>query len=422
MVETRSTPAEIGAVTATSMQADLAVAIVGHNNPDTIGATLRAAEQGLNRYFPGRPSVFLLADQASSEGKVVVARDAVADPTRLIQLSLPSEGQRTGSPASRTQILKLCFESAAALGANAVAVVDAELTLIEPDGIGRLLRPVLEHGVDFVAPYYARPKFAGTITSSIVYPFTRALYGRRIRFPIGGDFACSAKFGKSCAAQEAWGGDGGRIVTDLWLMHRALMGGFKLSQATIGARSGSASDEDTELSTVLARVLGTLFGEAERSVPFWQKIRTSESVALVGMPSPVDQGSPTIDIKRTVDAFRLGLDHLKPVWDSVFPPTTLLELRKLARRTEDEFRLPDTLWARIVYDFAIAFHARVMSREHLLSAFTPLYLGWVASHVAELAAAEPAASERRVEELCLRFEAEKPYLISRWRWPDRFNP
>jgi len=30
--------------------------------------------------------------------------------------------------------------------------------------------------------------------------------------------------------------------------------------------------------------------------------------------------------------------------------------------------------------------------------------------------------EERIEALCLRFEAEKPYLIARWRWPDRFTP
>ena len=29
-----------------------------------------------------------------------------------------------------------------------------------------------------------------------------------------------------------------------------------------------------------------------------------------------------------------------------------------------------------------------------------------------------AQVEQRIEQLCLRYEAEKPYLISRWRWPE----
>jgi hypothetical protein len=36
--------------------------------------------------------------------------------------------------------------------------------------------------------------------------------------------------------------------------------------------------------------------------------------------------------------------------------------------------------------------------------------------------ADAAQVEARIEELCLRYETEKPYLMSRWRWPDRFNP
>lgn len=422
MVETQNTPIETEDLAAPPLRADLAVAITGHGGVETIGPVVQVAEQGLSRFFPDRSGVLLLADQGTSDDVVGAARDAVTDPTRLIQLSVSPDSQRAGPPASRAQVLKLCFESAAGLGASALAVLDADLTTFDAEGVGRLLRPVVEHGVDFVAPYHVRPRFAGAITSSIVYPFTRALYGRRLRFPTGGDFACSAKFGQFCAAQGPWGGDGGRIVTDLWLVHRALMGGFKLSQAVIGVRSGSAADEHTELSGMLARVLGMLFTEAERNVPFWQKVRTSEPVALGGTPAGALQDGPTIDVKQAVDAFRLGLGHLMPVWDSVLPPTTLHELRKLARRNEDDFRLPDTAWARIVYDFTIAFHTRVMSREHLLSAFTPLYLGWLASHVAEMAGADFAGNERRVEELCLRFEAEKPYLISRWRWPDRFNP
>jgi hypothetical protein len=211
-------------------------------------------------------------------------------------------------------------------------------------------------------------------------------------------------------------------VTDLWLVHRALTGGFTLGQAVVGARPSPTSDEDTELSAILARVLGGLFAEAERNVHVWQKVRGSELVSLVGTPADADSNTAGIDLKRTVDAFRLGLGHLIPIWEPVLPPTTLHELKKLARRGEADFRLADSLWARIVYDFAIGYHARVMSREHLLSAFAPLFRGWLSSFVAEMGGADAARCEARIEELCVRFEMDKPYLISRWRWPDRFNP
>jgi hypothetical protein len=51
-----------------------------------------------------------------------------------------------------------------------------------------------------------------------------------------------------------------------------------------------------------------------------------------------------------------------------------------------------------------------------------LFAGWLSSFVSELQDAPLAESEGRLDQMCLRFESEKPYLISRWRWPDRFSP
>jgi len=84
--------------------------------------------------------------------------------------------------------------------------------------------------------------------------------------------------------------------------------------------------------------------------------------------------------------------------------------------------MPDMLWAKIVYDFALAHRLRSISRTHLLGSLTPLYLGWVASYAAEVQAGDATAAEQRVERLALAYEAAKPYFVSRWRWPDRFNP
>jgi hypothetical protein len=84
--------------------------------------------------------------------------------------------------------------------------------------------------------------------------------------------------------------------------------------------------------------------------------------------------------------------------------------------------MPDELWVRIVYDFALAHRLRTMNRGHLMGALTPLYLGWVASYAQEVATLSPFAAEQRFEQLARSYEEGKPYLVSRWRWPDRFNP
>jgi hypothetical protein len=123
-----------------------------------------------------------------------------------------------------------------------------------------------------------------------------------------------------------------------------------------------------------------------------------------------------------IDSFKLGMANLQEIWSLVLPPNTLVALKKLDRMSPEEFHMPDAVWVRIVYDFALAYRLRNISRKHLLGALTPLYLGWVASYVREVILRGQAVAEERIQALALTFESDKPYLVSRWRWPDRFNP
>jgi hypothetical protein len=181
-----------------------------------------------------------------------------------------------------------------------------------------------------------------------------------------------------------------------------------------------------DLSALLSQILGTVFLEMERNLVIWQKIRGSEPVALFNDELPggmSPKAEPAVlDVKRMIEAFRIGQQNLQGVWSLVLPPATLVELKKLATRTETDFRLEDALWARIIYDFSLAHRQRIMNRDHLLQALAPLYWAWLASFGIEEHTADHFGAETRIEQLCMRYEGEKPYLISRWRWPDRFNP
>ena len=104
------------------------------------------------------------------------------------RLSFPYQGIPGKGSAFR-----LVFQMAKQLDAKACAVVDSDLRSITPEWIDLLIRPILFAGFDFVAPYYQRHKYDGTITNSIVYPLTRMLYGLSVRQPIGGEFGVSAR-------------------------------------------------------------------------------------------------------------------------------------------------------------------------------------------------------------------------------------
>ena len=121
-----------------------------------------------------------------------------------------------------------------------------------------------------------------------------------------------------------------------------------------------------------------------------------------------------------IQAFRLAYTNLQEIWSLVLPPNSLLGLKRLSLTEGAAFRMPETLWARIVFDFLLAYRQRTIHRGHLFGALIPLYLAWVASHIN--ATASGTNPEHHIEAAASAFETEKPYLVSRWRWPDRFNP
>jgi hypothetical protein len=169
-------------------------------------------------------------------------------------------------------------------------------------------------------------------------------------------------------------------------------------------------------------MLGPVFLDMERNAVCWQRVRGSGPVPVNGEPVSVTQDTGNVDINRMVESFQLGNRDLQEIWSLVLPPATLFELKKLSRLALEQFRMPDELWVRIIFDFALAHRLRTISRDHLLKSMTPLYLAWIASYAHDLEAAGTTASEQRLERLSAAYESSKPYLVSRWRWPDRFNP
>jgi hypothetical protein len=258
----------------------------------------------------------------------------------------------------------------------------------------------------------------GLINSGIVYPFTRALYGKRIRYPLTTDIGASARFIERFSKPEQ---KNGRIAPMAWLPVRAVCAGMPISQARVDLRPPPAKG-DTDLSSTLSLVLDSLFQEMDRNAAVWQKVRGSQPVVTQGETKPDTEASAAVDVHKMVESFQMGYRNLLDVWGMALTPATLLELKKLTRLPEEQFRMPDEVWVRVVYDFALGHRFRVMSRDHLLRAMTPAYLAWVASYILEVRDAGPRTVDDRLERLCLAYEANKPYLLSRWRWPDRFNP
>jgi glucosylglycerate synthase len=400
--------------------ADILVGIPSFNNARTIGHVVNAVQAGLAKYFPDRKAVLIDSDGGSLDGTVEIVQNAVIDNYQSIlihhrnepvfKLAVPYHGLPGKGSAFRT-----IFEIADALHVKACAVVDSDLRSITPEWIELLIKPVLESGVDYVAPLYYRHKFDGTITNSIIYPLTRALYGKRIRQPIGGDFGFSGRLAKHYLTKDVWTSDIARYGIDVWMTTEAIANDFAVAQAFLGAKIHDPKDPGADLSAMLYQVVGSAFGLMETYSPLWRKVRGSEPVQGFGFRYEVGLEQVRVDAGRMLRIFREGLANLKDIWTRIVGPGDFSELEKIGALKDDEFRFPLTLWTRIVYDYALAFHDKKLPAEHLLKSLTPLYLGKTASFVMEARDMGQADAEAEIEKLCLAFEEGKDHLINNWR-------
>ncbi|MGZ5498737.1 MAG: glycosyltransferase [Candidatus Aminicenantales bacterium] len=398
---------------------DILVGVPSFNNAKTIGHVVRAVEAGLTKYFPDCRSVLVNSDGGSTDGTTDVVREASVDLDAVLldhrvggfrKLVTPYHGIPGKGSAFRT-----VFEIARQLGAKACAVVDADLRSITPEWIELLIKPVLEEGYDYIAPYYMRHKYDGTITNTIVYPLTRALYGKRIRQPIGGDFGFSGKLASFFLGKDVWESDVARFGIDIWMTTSAIANGFKICQAFLGAKIHDAKDPGADLSAMLHQVVGSVFGLMEEYAPTWRSVEGSEPVATFGFAYSVGLEPIHVNLEKMIEMFRMGVRDLDAFYNSFLPGDTLGFLRALAaQRDVKTFSYPDREWVRTVMSFALACHHKAVRREHIIKSLTPLYLGKVASFVIENWDCTADEVERRLEELCLAFEKGKGYLVERW--------
>lgn len=406
-------------------QADIVVGIPSYNNVRTIGHVVRAAHTGLAKYFSQFSSVIVNSDGGSTDGTQEAVLSSEVDEARVLLLPTPLKPvHRLSFPyhgiPGKGSAFRAIFQAGERMGAKVCAVVDADLRSITPEWIDLLVRPVLLHRYDFVAPYYHRHKFDGTITNSIVYPLTRALYGKRIRQPIGGEFGLSSRLMANYLKRDDWQTDVARFGIDIWMTTIAVAEGYSICQSYLGAKLHDAKDPASDLSAMLKQVLGSLFGLMEGYHPVWDRVNGSKMVDLFGFRYDVGLEPVGVNLERMLHAFAQGCDDLEEIWSTALRPETLGELKKAAVRArsgnaELAFRLPDETWARTVYDFACAYHRQGLGREQLLGSFTPLYLGRVASQILDTRDLAADAFEERMEGLCLSFEGHKPYLRMEWK-------
>ena len=433
--------------------ADIMVGIPSFKNAATIGYVVRAAQAGLVQYFPDLRPVLINSDAGSPDGtgRVVIDTEPpdyieqillVRPTNKLTRVSLtyPEIDGVGGKGAA----LRTIFEIAAALEVQALVVVDSDLRSIIPEWIELLAGPIIKGGYDYVAPLYARSKYDGTITNTVTYPLTRALYGNRIRQPIGGDFGVSGDLVRHYLALDDWSEDISKFGIDIWMTTSALTGGFAVCQARLGAKVHDPKDPGSDLGPMFRQVVGTILRLASTHPDNWLAIQGSHDIPAYGFERIIDPPPLEVNTLRLLTEFHGGSLTLADTWRRMFAPQnldTVLVLAREAGKLVDAararlgiagdgtsttattlemadalaaFHFPDDLWARLIYDLVICARSADPPIENLVAALVPIYFGRVGSFVIENRHQTTDEAEDRVERQARQFELLKPYLVERW--------
>ncbi len=316
-------------------------------------------------------------------------------------------------------------------GVEALVVVDSDLRSIVPEWVELLAGPIVKGGFDFVAPLYSRYKWDGTITNTVTYPFTRALYGLRIRQPIGGDFGVSGDLIRHYLAQDDWTPDVSKFGIDIWMTTTAITGGFAVCQTRLGAKVHDPKDPGADLGPMFSQVVGTLLRLTDLHAKSWLHVRASHDIPVYGFERYGDPPPLEVNVARLLDEFGRGLVSVGDAWRQALAPETAAQVESLAADAQREvdaaqradtptdidaatFSFPDEVWARVVGDMAVAAHAGVLPIDALVAALVPLYFGRVAGFVIETRELTTQQAETVVERQARAFELAKPAFVARW--------
>jgi hypothetical protein len=391
--------------------ADILVGIPCYNNEKTIVHVIQTVTHGLAKYYPDRRCVILVADGGSTDDTREVAKEFEIKPWQEKIVSIYR------GPGGKGTALRSIFESAERLRVKVCAVVDSDLRSITPDWIHHLMEPVLEKGYQFVAPVYLRHKYDGTITNNIVYNLTRALYGKRIRQPIGGDFAFSRDVARFYSTQDVWETDVARFGIDIWMTTMAITQNFRICQSNLGVKIHDAKDPGQHLGPMFRQVLWTIFSLMEQCESCWREVSGSTPVETFGFEGEAEPEPVQVDVEGLIQSFQSSYHQFASLWKEIFSRNCFQEITRASLLERDRFYLPTESWVHILYELGATFHAWDINRYKLIELMTPLYYARVASFIRQTWDMTSQEAENLVEEQARKFEEHKTYLMNLWKSP-----
>ena len=311
------------------------------NCEDTIGKVVKTIDEGLNIYFPKEQNLIVISDGFSTDNTKEVALTTSTRAKKLWFL------QGDGGPGKGIGV-RTVFEVAHERKAEGAALIDGDLTSVEPEWINRLLTPIKE-GYDEVIPLYLRHPYDGVITNQLAYPLTTVLYGREIRQPIGGEFSLSNRAITTMLKNPLFPK---KFGIDIFLSTTGIAEGLKVVESVLGFKEHTSTREYKDPMKLLVpmyyQVVSSLF---DLYLGYKGKVKEVTSIAKVERRGEIPEGrtkSPSVDKEKWFTQIRQ--DYQEQIGDISkidFLASLKDELRPYLEK--EEITLPLETWAKCVF-------------------------------------------------------------------------
>jgi glycosyltransferase involved in cell wall biosynthesis len=397
--DTKKSLSEVG-------HADVLVGIPSYNSASTIGNVIAQSAAGMSQYLADRRNLIFISDGGSTDETVQMAKSVqLAGGIQLVA------GRYQGI-AGKGSAVKAIFEAVLDVGATSVVMLDSDLRSVTPSWIELLARPVLD-GAGLITPRYARHKYDGTITNQLCFPLTQALYGKRVRQPIGGDFGLSGRLVRTLLESPLWDTQFvPRFGIDIFITSSALAQGFKVEEADLGAKIHESKDPALQLASMFREVVGSALVCMRQYERSWRPIRGSSPVRL--HKNEIVKAEPpavSVNLDRLIRESRAVYSEAR-YFKSALPTELRRTLDSTMSGAQSESDIPVDVWAQTIYQISSKFKTSTENEiSMLLEGLRGVWEARVAAFVRDTAQMTNEEAERKVEEEAKLFEATKGQLL-----------
>ncbi|MCD6552234.1 glycosyltransferase [Thermotoga sp.] len=370
------------------------VGIPSFNNAETISYVARTAARGILEFFDG-DGMILNSDGGSSDG--TRERFMETDTFGVPKESFVYEGVPGKGSAMRT-IMEISLER----GAEAVVFLDSDLRSVKPWWVERLAGPILKGEADYVTPFYLRHRFDGTITNNVCFPVTSALYGKKVRQPIGGDFGVGKRLLEIYLEkpEETWKTDVARFGIDIWMTTTAINESGRVLQAALGTKIHDVKDPGKHLRGMFLQVVGTLFDLMITYEDRWKDVWEIEEVPVYG-ETPNEEVPPmSIDVENLKKLAKETLNDVDYMGEEILS------------KVKEKGTLDLVSWVDVLYRSAL--HYRKTGDKKVVENLLPFYFARTARFAEEVRSLSDEEAERCVYEQLDVFLERKYLLKEEW--------